>query len=220
MGIFSSETSANRHNSGKFETLIALQNDMRWFFLHSWFSKFPPSLQEEILGKFLGSHSFIQPLRYAATPLPSHQLILIQKLCYKGRHLIWQSMILWSVVLFVACEQNYLSRPLFSYITSASAWVRLLLCKGKFPAFFCWKRQILLIKQIFYWLVINCLKFYWLLICWTPHPDPPILHLLLYDDLSLPLETNKIIFENVHKLLWKQNGSLKMFCTISCVYIK
>ena len=32
--------------------------------------------------------------------------------------------------------------------------------------------QILLMKQIFYWLVINCLKFYWLLICWTPHPDP------------------------------------------------
>ena len=31
--------------------------------------------------------------------------------------------------------------------------------------------QILLIKQISYWLVINCLKFYWLLICWTPHPD-------------------------------------------------
>ena len=41
MGTFSSETSANRHNSGKFETLIALQNDPRWLLLHSWFSKFP-----------------------------------------------------------------------------------------------------------------------------------------------------------------------------------
>ena len=29
-GTFSSETSANRHNSGKCETLIALQNDLRF----------------------------------------------------------------------------------------------------------------------------------------------------------------------------------------------
>ena len=33
MGTFSSETSENRHNSGKFETLIALQNDLRWLLL-------------------------------------------------------------------------------------------------------------------------------------------------------------------------------------------
>ena len=26
----------------------------------------------------------------------------------------------------VACELNYLSRPFFSYITSASVWIRLL----------------------------------------------------------------------------------------------
>ena len=37
---------------------------------------------------------------------------------------------------------------------------------------FCWKQKNLLIKQISYWLVTNCLKFYWLLICWTPNPDP------------------------------------------------
>ena len=42
-------------------------------------------------------------------------------------------MILGSMVLFVAFEQNYLS-PIF--ITSASDWIRLLLCKGKFPAVF------------------------------------------------------------------------------------
>ena len=59
MGIFSSEISANRHNSGKFETLIALQNDLRWLLLHSWFSKFPrgrpprTTLQEEIHGEIL-----------------------------------------------------------------------------------------------------------------------------------------------------------------------
>ena len=40
MGTFSSETAANRHNSGKFETLNALQNDLMWLPLHSWFSKF------------------------------------------------------------------------------------------------------------------------------------------------------------------------------------
>ena len=40
MGTFSSETAANRHNSGKFETLNALKNDLIWLLLHSWFSKF------------------------------------------------------------------------------------------------------------------------------------------------------------------------------------
>ena len=35
--------------------------------------------------------------------------------------------------------------PLFSYITSASAWIWLLLCKGKFPAFFAGSGK-------FYWL--------------------------------------------------------------------
>ena len=34
-------------------------------------------------------------------------------------------------------EMNYLSRPLLSYInTSASAWIRLLLCKGFLLLFF------------------------------------------------------------------------------------
>ena len=58
MGTFSSETSANRHNSGKFEILIALQNDLRWLLLHSWFSKFPrgwfpgPPYKKRYTGEF------------------------------------------------------------------------------------------------------------------------------------------------------------------------
>ena len=40
MGTFSSESAANKHNSGKFETLNALQNDLIWLLLHSWFSFF------------------------------------------------------------------------------------------------------------------------------------------------------------------------------------
>ena len=42
MGTFSSETAANRPNSGKFETLNTLQNDLIWLLLHSWFSFFFP----------------------------------------------------------------------------------------------------------------------------------------------------------------------------------
>ena len=38
MGTFSSATDENRHNSGKFETLNALQNDLIRLLLHSWFS--------------------------------------------------------------------------------------------------------------------------------------------------------------------------------------
>ena len=55
MGTFSSETVANRHNSGKFDTLNVLQNDLLWLLLHSWFSKFfgggppsPPSPIQEV----------------------------------------------------------------------------------------------------------------------------------------------------------------------------
>ena len=40
MRTSSSETAANRHNSGKFETLNALQNDLIWLPLHSCFSFF------------------------------------------------------------------------------------------------------------------------------------------------------------------------------------
>ena len=40
METFSSETVANRNNSGKSETLNALQNDLIWLLLHSWFSFF------------------------------------------------------------------------------------------------------------------------------------------------------------------------------------
>ena len=34
------------------------------------------------------------------------------------------------------CSRTTSPVPFFSYITSAFAWIRLLLCKGKFPAFF------------------------------------------------------------------------------------
>ena len=84
MGFFSSETSANRDNSGKFETLIALQNDLRWLLLHSWFFKIlsgeapRTTLQEEIHEKIL-DHSFSQPMRHAATP---SQTDTKQKRCY------------------------------------------------------------------------------------------------------------------------------------------
>ena len=46
MGTFSSETAANRHNSGKFETLKRFANDLIWLLLHSWFSKFFPTRDE------------------------------------------------------------------------------------------------------------------------------------------------------------------------------
>ena len=39
MGTFSSETAAKKNNSGKLETLNALENDPIWLLLHSWFSK-------------------------------------------------------------------------------------------------------------------------------------------------------------------------------------
>ena len=48
--------------------------------------------------------------------------------------------------------------------------------KGNLPAFL---TQILLIKQSFYWLVINCLNFYWLLISW-PYPTPNPIQTLMY----------------------------------------
>ena len=175
MGTFSSEKSANKH-SGKFETLIALQNDPRWLLLHSWFSKFPggggggergprTTLQERIHGKILD-------LIILSNLCANHPtiIILMQNTLLFARHL---PMIICDfvirLVLFVACEQNYLSRPLF------------LLCKGKvssvfFFFFFLLEAVIFIVKQSFYWLVINGLKFYWLLICWTPHPDPLILY--------------------------------------------
>ena len=54
MGTFSSETSANMHNSDKIETLIALQDEPTWLFLHSLFSKFPRTpIQEDIHGEIL-----------------------------------------------------------------------------------------------------------------------------------------------------------------------
>ena len=64
MGTFSSEATANRHNSDKFETLTALQNDLRWLFLLSWFPNFPRGgspdhpTRKDTRGN-LGSHSFI-----------------------------------------------------------------------------------------------------------------------------------------------------------------
>ena len=128
MGTFSSETSAN---SGKFETLIALQNDPRWLFLHTWFSNFPrgsppppPPLPPDhptrrvTWGNF-GSHSSIQPLPHAATPPPSYTDT--KKLLF-SRHL--------------PMSRTTSPAPFFFYITSASDWIRLLLCKGKFPALF------------------------------------------------------------------------------------
>ena len=108
MGTSSSETSANRHNSGKSEILIALQNDPRWHLLHSWFSKFPrvcppgPPYKKRYMGKFW--ISFFYP-----TSVPRRHLHPLSsahtgtKTLLFARHLIWQSMILWSVVLSVAC---------------------------------------------------------------------------------------------------------------------
>ena len=83
MGTFSSETSANKY-SGKFETLMALQNDPRWLLMHSWFSKcprgWPPDhpTRTDTRGHF-GSHYFIQPLCHADIPTPTPITILIAK---------------------------------------------------------------------------------------------------------------------------------------------
>ena len=129
MGTFSSETSANWHKSGKFETLIALQNDLRWLFLHSWFSKFPrgrspgPSYKKRYKEKF--GISFFYP-----TSVPRHHphSPLISSYWYKN-------VICWAIDMiiydFVIC--GFIGRiisidPLFSYITSASALIWLLLC--------------------------------------------------------------------------------------------
>ena len=77
MGIFSSEISANRNNSNKFETLIALQNVLRWLLLHSWFSKFPrgrppgPPYKRRYMGKFWISFNYptSAPRRHHPHPL-------------------------------------------------------------------------------------------------------------------------------------------------------
>ena len=83
MGTFSSETSANGHNSSKFETLIALQNDLRWLLLHSCFSKFPrgrpprTTLQEVMHGEILGlilSHTDIKMLFSRQLPMIKYDL--------------------------------------------------------------------------------------------------------------------------------------------------
>ena len=147
MGTFSSETSANRHNSSKFETLIALQNDLRWLLLHSWFSKFPrgrppgPPYKKSCTGKFWISFF------YPNSAPRRHPLILIQRRCYFLGICLWQNMLLWSVVLFVA---SFLPPFWFSPILPLLLLgYGLLLCKGKFPAFF-------------FFFFFGSGKFYWL----------------------------------------------------------
>ena len=114
------------YNSGKFETLIALQNDLRWLLLHTWFPKFPrgrspgPPYNKKYTGKFW--ISFFYPtsvLCPSPSPPPSHT---DTKKTLFSRHL--------------PMSRTTSPAPFFSYITSASDWIRLLLCKGKFPAFF------------------------------------------------------------------------------------
>ena len=120
MGTFSSETSANKL-SGKFETLIALQNDPRWLLLHSWFSKFPrglapgPPYKKRYTGKFWNSLFYpTSVLRRHSPPPPTTPSSYWCKTRLFVGHL---PMIIYDfvirLVLFVACEQNYLSRTLF-----------------------------------------------------------------------------------------------------------
>ena len=121
-GLTPQKTSANKH-SGKSEILIALQNDPRWRLLHSWFSKFPRGggggvpdhpTRKDTRGNF-GSHYFIQPLRHAGTPHPPPPIIILMQntLLFAGHlpMIIYDFVI--RLVLFVACEQNYLSHPIF-----------------------------------------------------------------------------------------------------------
>ena len=145
MRTFCSETSANRHNSGKFEILIALQNDLRWLFLHSWFSKFPWGRSpgppyKRYTGKF--GISFFYPTsvprRHPHLPLISS---LIQKRYLLG---IWYDNLWFCDPWFY--QQNYLSRPLFLLYCFCLDMVTVM-------QRFCWEWWILLIKQIFYWLV-------------------------------------------------------------------
>ena len=51
--------------------------------------------------------------------------------------------------------------------------------------------------QIFYWLVINCLKFYWLLICWTPDPDPQEFYNFFTYNFSIRDFKYQFFFSNV-----------------------
>ena len=170
MGTFSSETSANRHNSSKFETLIALQNDTRWLLLQSCFFFFfffffflispweaPPDHPtrrdtREILDLIL-FYSTSAPRRPPPPPRPHlTPIILMHKTLLFAGHL---PMIIYDFGIrgFICslCTELPLLSPFPPiFITSASDWIRLLLCKGKFPAFFfvfffccflfCWKR--------------------------------------------------------------------------------
>ena len=180
MGTFSSETSANKHNSDKIETLIALQNDPRWLFLHSWFSKFPrgrspgPPYKKRYTGKFGISFfcpTFV-PRRHPTSLSSAHT----DTKTLFARHLndnLWFSD-LWFY------QQNYLSRLLFLLYYFCFC-LDMVYCYAAFLLgvvdlfwfiYFFFFFFFFLIKQIFYWLVINCLKFYWLLICWTPLSRP------------------------------------------------
>ena len=162
MGTFSFETAANRHNSDKFETVNPLKNDLIWLLLHSWFSKFfrqrtPGSPYNRYTWKHYVSF-LITPLLHAEDCIIMIQIIGIYLLsvcdCQILKTMIFFLSVLYS---FVACDHD--SPPhFFSPI--------LLFSNVRYQrVFFCWKRKFLLIKQILYWLVINCLKFYWLLIC-------------------------------------------------------
>ena len=80
MGTSSSEIAANRHNSGKFETFNALQNDLIWLLLHSWFQNFseedpwtPPT--RGTLGKI--AFLFFTPLLHAPNCVIMIQIIVI-----------------------------------------------------------------------------------------------------------------------------------------------
>ena len=93
MVTFSSETSANRHNWGKFETLIALQNDLRWLSCILGFQIFPgrgplppgPPYMKRYTGKF--GISFFYPTSAPHRPPPPSSAHADIKTLF-ARHLI------------------------------------------------------------------------------------------------------------------------------------
>ena len=166
MGTFSSETAANRHNSGKFDFKgFAKWHDMAY----PAFLVFK-TLQGEHLRPPYKRYTWKNCISSLITP------VLRAKICVLMIQII-------ATYLLSVCDCQILKTMIFIvicglFICSLWPWLTLphtfflLYYKDKISAFLL-EAENLLIKQICYWLMITCVKFYWLPICWTPPPTPP-----------------------------------------------